>query len=280
MIIDFHTHTFPESIASAALSKLSKASGTVYFTDGTEDGLSASMNKAGIDVSVILPVATNPLKVSHINELSAKKTGKNGQIHFGCIHPLCENAEAELERACELGLKGIKIHPVYQDVYLDDARFIRILNTAGRLGLTVITHAGDDIGFPGTVRCSPEIIRRALESAGPVTLVLAHMGAWRNWDRVVKYLADTDVYIDTSFSLGEVTPVCDKSFAEEEKRLLDQGTFVDIVRAFGSERVLFGTDSPWSCQRTSVENIKALPLTEREKENIFENNAKRLLDLC
>lgn len=280
MIIDFHTHTFPDNIASSVITKLSVASGTVAFTDGTETGLSSSMKEAEIDVSVVLPVATNPLKVSNINKISAQKTGKNGQIHFGCIHPLCENIEAELENARNLGLKGIKIHPVYQDVYIDDERFIKILTTAGKLGLTVVTHAGDDIGFPGVVRCSPEMVRRAVEKAGDVTLVLAHMGGWRNWDSVTEYLADTPVYIDTSFSLGKLTSADANNFEESEKNLLSSDVFVDIVRAFGSHRVLFGTDSPWSSQIMTVESIKALPLTEFEKQNIFENNAKRLLKLC
>ncbi len=280
MVIDFHTHTFPDSIAEAVISKLSDASGIVAFTDGTETGLSASMNDAEIDLSVVLPVATNPIKVAHINDLSAEKNGKNGQIHFGCIHPHCSDAEKELERIVELGLAGFKIHPVYQDTFIDSKEFVNILNTAGKLGLTVVTHAGDDIGFPGVVRCSPEMIRRAVEKAGEVTLVLAHMGGWKNWDSVVKYLADTSVYIDTSFSLGSITPLEDRHFGECERKLLSDSEFVDIVRAFGSHRVLFGTDSPWSSQRKTAESIRALPLTEEEKLNIFENNAKRLLNLC
>ncbi len=286
MIIDFHTHIFPDKIAPAAIEKLSAASNTAPFTDGTEAGLKGSMKEAGVSLSVVLPVATNPQKVSKINESSARYNARRetseerGIIHFGCIHPLCECAERELEYAASLGLRGIKIHPVYQDTFIHDEKFIRILSKAGELGLIVVTHAGDDIGFPGTVKCSPQMIREAVDTAGPVELVLAHMGGWQNWDTVCSCLADTNVYIDTSFSLGEMS-IVDKTKTHPEKReLLHEESFVKIVRTFGSRRVLFGTDSPWGSQSETVAAINRLPLTDEEKQNIFEKNAARLLNMC
>ncbi|MBQ7714871.1 MAG: amidohydrolase family protein [Clostridia bacterium] len=279
MIIDFHTHTFPEKIAGAALSKLTEASGTVPFTEGTNASLAESMKRAGIDVSVVLPVATNPEKVRHINEISASLSGKGGLIHFGCLHPCCEDVEAEIKYAAALGLKGVKIHPVYQDVAIDDDRFIRILSACGEAGLAVVTHAGLDIGFPGVVKCSPKMIRRAIALAGPVTLVLAHMGGWRCWDEVAECVADTDAYIDTSFSLGRLVPTGDGRYSDEELEMLDGEEFVSIVRALGADRVLFGTDSPWSDQTKSVLDILALPLTDAEREKILWENGARLLGL-
>ena len=49
MVIDFHTHSFPEKLAKRAILSLSRASHTVPFTDGTAEGLSDSMREAGID---------------------------------------------------------------------------------------------------------------------------------------------------------------------------------------------------------------------------------------
>ena len=49
MIIDFHTHTFPDKIAAAAIDKLQHASHSKAFTSGTVSGLQASMQRAGID---------------------------------------------------------------------------------------------------------------------------------------------------------------------------------------------------------------------------------------
>jgi len=279
MIIDFHTHTFPDKIASSALEKLAAASGTVPFTAGTNAALSASQKDAGIDLSVVLPVATNPVKVSHINEISASLDGKGGLCHFGCMHPEVEDIEAEVAHIASLGLKGVKIHPVYQGVRIDDDRFIRILSACGEAGLIVVTHSGLDIGFPGVAMCSPKMVRRAPAASGPVTLVLAHMGGWRNWDEVAENIADTGAYIDTSFSLGTLVPNGDGRYSASELEMLSGEEFVSIVRALGAERVLFGTDSPWSDQGKSVADVEALPLTDDEKSLIFEKNARRLLKL-
>ena len=280
MIIDFHTHTFPDKIADAAIAKLSGSSGTVPFTTGTNASLTESMKCAGVDLSVVLPVATNPSKVSHINEISASLDGKDGLCHFGCMHPDVDDIEGEVKHIASLGLRGLKIHPVYQDTDLDDERFIRILSACGEAGLIVVTHSGLDIGFPGVVRCSPASARRAIKAAGPVTLVLAHMGGWRNWDEVADAVADTTCYIDTSFSLGRLTPLPgDDRYSEEELQMLRGEEFVAIVRALGAKRVLFGTDSPWSDQATSLRDIEALPLTDEEKAMIFGGNAARLLGL-
>ncbi|MBE5803119.1 MAG: metal-dependent hydrolase [Clostridiales bacterium] len=277
MIVDFHTHTFPERIAVAALGKLQQASHSMAFSDGTMGGLSASMGRAGIDWSVVLPVATNPLKVRSMNDLSLQLTGKDGLIYFGCVHPDMEGAEQELERIAALGLKGVKLHPVYQGVDIDDARFVRILAKAGELGLTVVMHAGDDIGFPGVVRCSPEMTREALRQSGPVKLICAHMGGWRNWERVADCLVDTTAMMDTAFSLGKITPLEKDYYAPEQLNMLDGEAFCRLVRAFGSRRVVFGTDSPWADQMSSLRQIQALALTEAEKENILGGNARLLL---
>lgn len=277
MIIDVHTHTFPDKIAEKAIEKLKQAGRIVPFTDGTVQGLKDSMQRAGIDYSVVLPVATNPEKVRSMNDVSIEMTGKNGLIYFGCMHPDCEYWHEELGRIADAGLKGIKIHPVYQGVDIDDERFVRILTRAGELGLTVITHAGDDIGFPGKVHCHPEMVVRALKKAGPVQLILAHMGGWKNWRDAEKLLPQENVLIDTAFALGEITPLREDDYSEDERKLLSKEDFCRLVRAFGSERVLFGTDSPWADQQKSVADILALELTEKEKENILWRNAKRIL---
>ena len=277
-MIDFHTHTFPEKIAAAAIGKLQQASHSAAFTDGTVAGLRASMARAGIDASVLLPVATNPVKVQSMNDLSIRMNGQEGLVWFGCMHPDTEGWHAELSRIADAGLKGIKLHPVYQGADIDDPRNLRILQRAGELGLILVMHAGDDIGFPGVVRCSPQMTRRALQQAGPVQLVCAHMGGWRNWQEVADALLDTPALLDTAFSLGAIEPV-DDHYAPDELPMLSDEDFVALVRAFGSRRVLFGTDSPWDDMAQCVARIRALPLTDAEKADIFDNNACRLLGL-
>ena len=282
MIIDVHTHIFPEKISAAVIDKLSRISRTPAFTDGTLNGLQKSMDAAQIDLSVILPVATNTGQVEKINSSAAKlneEFASAGIFSLGCIHPDFTNYREELGRVKNRGLKGIKIHPVYQDANLDDIKFLHILYRAAELDLIVVAHAGLDIGFPGVVKCSPQMARHVVDEVGDFKFVLAHMGGWKNWSDVLKLLTDTKVFIDTAFSTGEIVPRSDFHWEPDELKLLDAAQFMTFVKVFGADRILFGTDSPWSSQKTSLEFIKALPLTDADKNKILGLNAKRLLEL-
>lgn len=278
MILDFHTHTFPEKIAASAIAKLQGDCHAAAFTAGTVRALRNSMDRAGIDRSVLLPVATNPRQVSAINDL-AMQADDPRLIHFGCIHPAMPDWQAELGRIAAAGVLGIKLHPFYHDTDFDDLPYLRLLDRAGELGLTVVTHAGLDIGFPGQVRCTPAMIVNALRQVGPVKLVLAHMGGWRSWDEVEALLPHTDVYLDTAFSLGRITPLHDGYEQPAGLELLDADRFCRMVRLFGAARILFATDSPWADQAQAVADIRALGLSEAEKTAILGGNATRLLGL-
>lgn len=280
-IIDIHTHTFPEKIASRALAQLKAKSHTEAFTDGTVKTLAFSMEEAGISCSVVQPVATNPAQVVRVNDASFRLNDSGtGIISFGCMHPDYEGWSEELVRIRDEGVKGIKLHPVYQGVPADDERYVRILRRCGELGLAVMIHAGWDIGFPGNDYALPERIFRALKNAGEVRVILAHMGGWKSWREALERFAGGDVYIDTAFSLGEFVPNGDGYYSShEECRMLGSEQFVKMVRSFGADRVMFGSDSPWSSQAVSVKDIEALPLTEEEKEKIFYGNAANLLGL-
>lgn len=282
MIIDIHTHTFPDKIAAATLDKLKHLSHTIPFTDGTAVGLAASMARAGVDRSVVMPVATSPRQVPHVNDASARMNelgAQTGVLSFGCMHPDFDGWKEELARVRDLGLKGIKLHPQYQDTDFDGPRYLRILDRCGELGLVVLTHAGLDIGMPGKDNCAPEMVARALEQVGPVKLVLAHMGGWRQWDRVEALLPGTGVYLDTSFSLGEITPLDDGHYRPGDLPLLDEAAFLRMVRRFGPDRILFGTDSPWDDQGAALARLRALPLEKSELDTILGGNARKLLEL-
>ena len=278
MIIDFHTHTFPDRIASAAVASLEQKAHARAHTDGTQTGLLHAMNAAGIDHAVVLPVATNPLKCTSMNNASLALNASDMLTYFAAIHPDAPDWDAELTRVKQLGFKGVKIHPVYQNIAIDDPRFVRILARCGELELIVVMHSGADIGFPGVEKCSPAMLRRALQQSGPVTLVAAHMGGWRNWQEVPEHLLDNSVYLDTAFSLGAISPI-DNHYDPKELPLLTEEHFCELVRLFGSKRVVFGTDSPWDDMGQAVRRIEALPLTAAEKEDIFSVNAKRLLGI-
>lgn len=279
MVIDFHTHTFPEKIAQRAISGMQANTHAMAFGSGTTAGLRQSMTAAGISHSVVLPVATNPTKLASMNDASIACNGADGIFHFGAVHPLAENWESELIRIAQAGLKGIKIHPFYQGVDINDLRYLRILGRAAELGLITVMHAGSEIAYPGQVRCSPKMIGHALGQLGNIPIVLAHMGGWKNWDQVAEYLTPTGCYLDTAISMGAIVPMEAGHYSPEELPLLGEQAFCDLVHTFGSARVLFGTDSPWADQRTEVLRLQALPLTQEEKDNILTNNARRLLGI-
>ena len=272
-----HTHIFPDEIAAAVIDKLSRVGRTPAFTDGTLSGLFKSMDAAQINQSVVLPVATNPRQVEKINSSAAELNEVDGIISFGCVHPDYSNYREELSRLKNRGLKGIKLHPVYQDTNLDDVKFLRILDRAAELGLIVVTHAGLDIGFPGVVRCSPQMIRHVVEEVGDFKLIAAHMGGWKNWSEVLEVLGGTKIFIDTSFSTGAIVPRSDCHWQAKDLKLLDEAKFMRFVEVFGADRILFGTDSPWTSARSSIDFIEALPLTEDDRNKILGRNARRLI---
>ena len=281
MIIDFHTHTFPDSIAARAVDSLSKEAHIVPFTDGTVSGLIDSMDKGGIDMSVLLPVATAASQVESINDKALRSNEKfEGRlVSFGCMHPEYSNYKDELRRLKNDGIKGIKIHPVYQKADIDSKAFLDIIYAACENDLAVITHAGLDIGFPGVVNCSPKMCRNVINTIGEFKFVLAHMGGWRNWDEVPLYLEDTTAFLDTSFSSGRIQALSDGYWDDKDKGMLDTEGFMKLVKAFGSDRLLFGSDSPWSDQKDAVEYIKGLPLNDGDIGKILGGNACKLLGI-
>lgn len=282
MIIDIHTHIFPEKIAASTVNKLKHFSHTQPFSDGSAANLQASMKKAGVDCSVVLPVATNTRQVCHVNDSSAQineRGPETGIYSLGCIHPDFDGWKEELARIASMGMKGIKLHPQYQQTDFDDIRYLRILDRCGELGLFVLSHAGLDIGLPGRDNCTPEMVVRALRQVGPVKLILAHMGGWRQWDRVEELLWDTEVYLDTSYSLGSIVPLESDYYRPEELPLMPPEQFVRMVRKFGAHRLMFGTDSPWDGQAEALAHLRALPLEPSELDAILGGNAQKLLGL-
>ncbi|MBR5597619.1 MAG: amidohydrolase family protein [Lachnospiraceae bacterium] len=274
MIIDFHTHIFPDKIAARTIESLGAIAGVRAATDGTLNGLLASMEKSGIEKSVIMPVCTKPEQFENINHFAKKINDIYGGklISFGGIHPDCENPKEKLNYIKALGIPGIKIHPDYQRVMIDDVRFMRIIEHANELGLMILTHAGIDIGLPEPVHCPPEKMRKVLDTLKPKKMILAHMGGWKQWEEVYECLAGEDVYLDTAFMFG----VWDAS--AENREYITKEMFLKILEKHGFDKILFATDSPWSNAVKGIEYIRNLPINEKEKSMILGENAIRLLN--
>lgn len=279
-IIDFHTHTFPDAIAEKTILSLEGRSHTCAFSDGTVSGLSQRIKEAGVSLAVVLPVVTNPLKAEKINRAAALVNEETENTHvfsFGGIHPDTPNYKEELKLIKELGLKGVKLHPAYQQVAFNDIRYQRIVGEAESLGLITVVHGGIDIGIAGEW-ASPRQTRLLYEAVKPQKLVVAHMGGWQLWSEVEDYLSETDLLFDTAFSLGDIAYQDD--FPKESRvKQLTKEKFAALVKKMGAERVLFGTDSPWTGHKEQIGLIQSCPLTDEEKALILGGNAKKLLEL-
>ncbi len=282
LIIDFHTHTFPDKISEGVLAKLSKLSHTQYFTNGSVSGLLASMEEACVSYSVNLPVMTDAKQVEKVNgALIAEKDMlfSKGIITFGGMHPDYVAYKKELLRLKEHGILGIKVHPAYQNTDIDDIRMLRIIDAASELGLIVLTHAGIDIGIYDRNYTSVRQILNVINQVHPPKLVLAHMGNWACWDDVEQYLCGAPVWFDTAFAIGPITQDQAKSGTPYLQSNLSAEAFVRIVRKHGADKILFATDSPWESQKDYVGRVEAMPLDKTEKDLIFSGNAVKLLGL-
>lgn len=265
MIIDFHTHIFPDKIAAKSIAFLEQESGIKAATNGTLKGLVDSMDKKGVDRCVIQPVVTKPAQFDSINTFSAQINEQYGDrlTAFGGIHPNCENYKEKLKQIKTLGLPGVKIHPDYQRVMIDDVRYMNIIEYASELGLIILTHAGIDIGLPDPVHCPPDKVRFVIDKIKPEKLVLAHYGGWKQWEEVYELLAGENVYLDTAFTFDYIS----------------QEMFLKILKKHDPKKILFATDSPWSDASRDVKALKALNLDKSVEEDILENNARDLLQL-
>lgn len=263
MLIDFHTHCFPDGLAVKAVSRLSHASGGLTpYTDGTVAGLRRSMVEEGVNASVVLHIATNPTQQKKVNDFAASIHNGVDIFSFGSVHPDAPDAMEELERIKALGLPGVKLHPDYQGFAVDDPKMKPLYRKISDLGLVTVFHAGVDYGFTPPYGCMPHRLARALDwFSAPV--VAAHWGGIQCGEEVLRHLCGRDVYFDTSFGYG-MMPRC---YAEQ------------ILERHGADRMLFGTDSPWHVATMEWRLLDNLGLGDADREKIACGNAKRLLGL-
>ena len=263
MLIDFHTHAFPERIARLTLEFLSEKSGGLQpVTDGTVRGSKDKMRAWGVDRSVLLSIATNVRQQTNVNNFAIAQNGGE-LIAFGSAHPDSPEAISEIERVAAAGLKGIKFHPEYQGFAIDDKKAYPLYERCCELGLIMVFHAGRDLGFPGSLAAPPAAAAKVIADFPRAKMVMAHMGGCMLWEEVCDTLAGKGGYLDTSFTAGYLP----RELAER------------IISKHGAQNVLFGSDSPWASAKETAEFIDSLRLGDDAKEQIFSKNALRLLEL-
>ena len=270
MLIDFHTHLFPDKIAARAIEALKdgivKTHGKLLLepqTDGTQQGLLDSMNENGVDMSIVMPIATSPTQHTTINSFAKKITDGKRIISFGSVHPRQDDWEETLEYIARSGLKGIKMHPEFQTFFIDEPITEKIVKKCENLGLWVLFHCGEDYGYKPPYHCTPERLRKLLDKTGCKNIIAAHFGGFHMWDEVDKYLIGTDVFMDTSMTSG----------------FLDKDRCRDMILRHGVDKVLFGSDSPWQGQIQAYSYLLSLNLSDEDTEKIKHINAEKILGL-
>ena len=284
-IVDAHCHIYPEEIAPRAIDGISsfygikrsdegftasdevgsalKDAGFCTTNKGTVSDLIAKETKAGVTHFLCHSVATDPSQVRNINTFISSEVAKHPGLitGFGTLNPYSEHIEDDLAHLLDLGLKGVKLHPDTQRFELDGKRSLKLAGMISDSKLTVLVHCGDyryDYS-------NPERVRSFIKKMPDLTIIGAHFGGWSKWRQAYDLLPGLSdrFYVDLSSSLYALSP--------ESAR--------DMIRKFGADRVLFGTDYPMWDIATELKRMTKLGLSKEEKELIYHANAERLLGI-
>jgi len=263
LIIDFHTHCFPERIAAKAIAHLAAAGAEVPYHNGPEQSLLAQIKTMGADRAVVLNIATNPRQQKSVNDYAISLNFIEGLTAFGSVHPDSPDALDELERLNEAGIKGIKLHPDYQHFFVEEKRLFPIYEKAAELGLITVFHAGVDIGLPDPVHCAPQALANILPVFKGAPVVAAHFGGYMMRGETMKHLIGKDIYLDTAYSHSRFPP----PWARE------------IIDAHGAKKILLGSDMPWSRTDYEINFVKGLGFSDEDSALILGENAQLLLNI-
>lgn len=267
MIIDFHTHCFPDTLAPRALAALHDhvlQPDIFPCTDGTQAGTEAHIAKSGVDAAVICNIATNPRQMSKVNGFAASLSQNSKSLYaLGSIHPDGEDKRGELEGLRAAGIRGIKIHPDYMGRDIDSGAYDEIFSLCSELDFFVLTHAGLDPVSPDHLHAPPAAIAAVLDRYPRLRLIAAHMGGFECSDDTIKYLLGRDVWLDTSMSSQRP--------GEREKLLM-------ILRSHPADRLLFGSDTPWSFIADELDFLRSASLDLERLGMILGKNALALLE--
>jgi predicted TIM-barrel fold metal-dependent hydrolase len=261
--IDFHTHIYPDHVAAQTVSAVCRRSRIDAYTDGTLKGLKKSMAVAGIDLSVVSAVATKPEQVASIQRwLTAIR--QPGIETLAAMHPDDPLNSEQIKMLKSEGFRGFKLHPDYQDFFVDDPRMYPLYEAVAAEGMFILFHAGIDRGLPHPVHGTPRRLAEVHEAVPELCMIAAHLGGEGVYEETAEHLLGQNLYLDTSFVLRKMP-----------------GTFRErFLRKHPIERLVFASDSPWTDQGQELQFLLQLPYpTESDKEKICFSNAARLLGL-
>lgn len=274
MTIDFHSHSFvPDAVAHRAVGAMARAvEGVITPTgDGTVSNQLDQMERDGVDRAVMLPIATKPTQHAvilrnaiAIRDGSVDSRSSSMLVPFMSVHPSDPQLEAHVREIASLGFRGVKVHPYYQNFSLSDPSVWPMFRLLAGYGLVVVSHCGYDVGYPGRYdACGPRDVATLLRNVPGLVFVAAHLGGCLGFEpHATDELVDLGCYADTSALMKD-------RMRDEQMRL---------CRSWPTERLLFGTDSPWGVASEAIGWVKSVR-DRKDWEAVFGGNAERLLGI-
>ena len=257
---DAHAHIYPGKIAEKATASVGDFYSIPMQNVGLPHVLAQRGGEAGIDRFLVCSVATKVEQVRSINQFIQQKCEKYPQfIGLAAWHQDVEDIQGEMDDIQARGLRGIKLHPDFQQFFIDDPRMLPVYEEAHRRGLPVLFHTGDS----RTDYSSPYRLMRVIEKIPEFTCIAAHLGGYSEWKEARRELSGTNVYIDTSSSLFKVS--------REEA----EGN----IAHFGVDHTMFGTDFPMWQPKEELERFFALGYSQEENQAMLYDNFARLFRL-
>jgi predicted TIM-barrel fold metal-dependent hydrolase len=259
-VVDVHTHVWPDRIAKQAIGGREHSLDPVG--DGTVSGLLAEMDRSGIDRSVIFGIAERPDLVEKANAFIGAQAQER-LIPFGSVH-VGLSPEENLASLQRHGIRGVKVHPLFQGFALDDPRLIEILEAIGPQ-LPVIAHVGQGGSEEANNRCTPAMIAELCRRVPAARLIACHFGAYRELEQAEELLVELPLFFDTSWppTLADLEP-------DRVRRLIDR---------HGVDRIVFGSDWPMADPGAEVAAVRALGLSAEDEAKVLGANALRLCGL-
>jgi uncharacterized protein len=261
MVIDIHTHAWPEKVSQKARESLESYYTVKCVGDPTTSTLLEFMDESAIDVSVICAVASRPEQVVSINNWLFSVASDRLKI-FASLHPEFVRWKDELKRISD-NANGIKFQPSFQSFYADDEHMFPVYEAIEKARLPVLFHSGDELAPQLEIRATPSRLLNIKKKFPGLTMIAAHLGGFRQWEEVKATLLGTDIYLDTSASFGFISD-------EDAKYMIDHHRH---------DRILFGTDFPFFNQKKDLEYIDRLGISARQKEMILSLNARDILKI-
>ena len=259
-IIDCHCHVYPPAIASKAVVGVADFYDVVdSFGDGLAPGMKKTWQESGVSHAVIFSVATKAAQVGSINAFIASTVAGGDEffVGLGTVHQDEADMASVVDSIISLGLNGVKIHPDMQKCAIDDSRLLPMYEACSDR-IPVLIHTGDcryDYS-------NPDRMERVLKMFPHTVFIGAHFGGWSVWDEAVEKLHGYDnFYVDTSSTFHWVEPSKVKTY----------------IRAYGSQKVMFGSDFPMWNVRPEIDALLALGLKDIEYEDIFHRTAEAVV---